>query len=176
MNLSKVISTELGALGKRLVKVLRYGKSDVQTPTQAAPYGIDSNPVKDMIAVYCATGVKGKTVVLGYLNKDQVAAIGEIRLKSTDENGAEQMYLWLKNDGTMELGGDADFMVRFNELKSGFDQLKSDLNDLKTKWNTFAAAYVPGSPAVTGTPATASTSALSTASIDASKIEEIKTL
>lgn len=175
MNLSKVISTELGALGKRLVKVLRYGKSDVQTPTQAAPYGIDSNPVKDMIAVYCATGVKGKPVVLGYLNKDQLAGVGEIRFKSTDEDGAEQMYLWLKNDGTMEVGGDADFMVRYSALETAYNELQDDVNTLKQVFSAWAVVPSDGGAALKTAAATWYGTPL-TSDISDAKIEEIKTL
>jgi hypothetical protein len=47
MQLTRVISTQLDSLNRRLIKVLRFGKSDVQTPFQALPHGIDSNPVKD---------------------------------------------------------------------------------------------------------------------------------
>lgn len=176
MNIAKVISTESGALGKRLVKVLRFGKSDVQTPSQAAPHGIDSNPVAGMAAVFCETGMKGKPVVLGYVNRDQQADIGEIRIYSTDENGVQQTYLWLKNNGTMEVGGNADFMVRFNELKAGFDELKADFNTHISVYNAHTHVYSPGpgTPAPTATPVAQDVA--STASIDAAKIEEIKTL
>jgi hypothetical protein len=176
MNFVKVISTELDNLQRRVVKILRYGKSDVQTSDQIAPHGIDSNPVKDMIAVYAETGQKGETIIAGYLNRNVLAAAGETRIYSTNTNGELQIYAWLKADGTMELGGNAKHLARFEELKSGFDTLKTDLNDLKTKWNTFATAYIPGGPAVVGTPPTAQTSAASTASIDSAKIDEIKTL
>lgn len=176
MNLVKIISTEVNALAERVVKFLRFGLNDVQTAVQAAPYGVDSNPIKDMIAIYGATSDKGKPVIIGYINKNQLADVGEHRIFSTDENGVLKTYIWLQADGIMEVGGSVDFMVRFSELKAGFDELKDDLNDMKSKWNTFAAAYVPGGPTPVGTPPTASTSSVSTASINDSKIDEIKTL
>lgn len=176
MNFVTTISTQLDSLQRRVIKILRMGKNDIQTSDQVAPHGIDSNPVKDMTAVYAATEQKGETVIIGYLNKNMLAAVGEMRLYSTDADGVLQTFVWLKNDGTMELGGGAKNLARFQELKTGFDQLKADLNDMKTKWNTFAAAYVPGSPSVTGLPPTAQQSTASTASIDTAKIDEIKTL
>ena len=176
MNLVKIISTEVNDLAERIVKFLRFGLKDVQTAIQTAPYGMDSNPIKDMIAIYGATSDKGKPVIIGFINKNQLTDIGETRIFSTDANGALKTFIWLQNDGIMEIAGDVDFMVRFSELKSGFDELKSDLNDMKSKWNTFAGAYVPGGPAAIGTPPSASQSASSTASIDGSKIDEIKTL
>ena len=60
MNLVKVISSEIDNTKRRIVKFLRYGKSDVQTSFEAMPFGIDSSPTKDMIAIYAPTGENGK--------------------------------------------------------------------------------------------------------------------
>lgn len=72
----------------------------------------------------------------------------------------------------MEIGGNANFAARFNELKSGFDQLLGDHNALVSKYNTHVHPGVvvgPGSSLVTP-----SIESPSTASIDAAKIDEIK--
>lgn len=157
MNLAKTISTEINDLAERVVKFLRFGLKDIQTARQAAPYGMDSNPIKDMIAIYGATSDKGKPAIIGFINKNQLADIGEARMFSTDENGVLKTYIWLQNDGIMEVGGDVDFMVRFSDLKAGFDTLVTNFN-----------AHVHGGA---GTPPTIP----STASIDSAKINEIKT-
>ena len=166
INLVKTISTELDSLSRRIVKVLRYGKSDVRTPIQIASFGTDSNPRKDVIAIYAATSVKGEEIIIGYINKNQLAGSGEHRIFSEDEDGNISTYIHLKNDGTQEIGGDTDFMVRYSALEAAF-------NELQEKFNTFANAYVPGSPTVTGLPPTVSPS---TADITSAKIEEIKTI
>jgi hypothetical protein len=165
-NFVKVISSAIDNLHRRVVKFYRLGKSDVQTAIEAGPYGIDSNPIKDLIAVYAETGEKGKTVIVGYLNKNQLAAAGEVRLYSTDAAGEQQFYIWLKNTGICEIGGAGDFLVRYNELETAF-------NELQSKFNTFANSYTPGSPSTLGTPPTVSPS---TADITKAKITEIKTL
>lgn len=177
MYLVNVISNAIEE-GLRKIKVRRLGNFDIQTPRQATPFGIDSAPMDKMVAVYCETNKKGKPVILGYLNKSLLAANGEIRVFAIKSDGTLSTSIWLKNDGTMEIGGNANHMARFEELKEGYDQLKTDLNDMKSKWNAFVAAYVPGSPSVTGLPATLAgqDSPASTASIDAAKIDEIKTL
>jgi len=173
---TKVISTAIKE-GKRLIKILRFGRDDVQDIRESMPFGFDGNPTKDLVALYGSTTEKGKPVIIGYINKNQIADIGESRMYSTNADGAEQFYLHLKNDGTAEFGGDADFMVRFNELKSGFDQLKSDFNSHVTTYNTHVHPFVGLAVGVPGsTTPTASTGTPSTASIDSSKIEEIKTL
>jgi len=176
LSITKVISAEIDNLKRRVVKILRFGLSDVQTALEAGPFGIDSNPPKGMVAIYGPTNEKGQTVIVGYLNKNQLAEPGEHRVYSVKADGTVAIYIWMKADGTMEIGGAAKNLARFQELKSGFDELKNNFNDHVQKWNLFAAAYVPGGPSSPGTPPTASTSTASTASVDGAKIDELKTL
>jgi hypothetical protein len=176
MRSSTVDSTSLGTLGRRIIKFLGLGRSDVQTAPQAAPYGIDSNPTKNMVAIYSDLGNKGAKTVIGYLNVDSVADVGELRLFSTDSDSALQFVIHLRANGTCEIGGTTDNMVRYSKLEDAFNTLKDDLNNHIQNYNAFAAAYVPGSPSALGTPPTAATSTPSTADITPAKIDEIKTL
>lgn len=174
--LVKTISTELDNLQRRIIKFLRFGNSDVQTSFQAGPYGVDSNPVKDVIAIYAPTSEKGKTVIIGYINKNQLAKVGEHRIFSTDAEGNEATYLYLKDDGTMEIGGASDWMVRFSELEAAFNEFLDDYNNHTHPGVIVAVTGGSGAPAV-GTPGnTATTDTPSTADISGAKIEEIKTL
>jgi hypothetical protein len=177
MNFVKIIETSLDSIGRRLPKFLRLGKSDVQECFQVSSFGDDSNPVKDMVAVYGQTSEIGKNVIIGYINKNQISEPGEKRIFSTDENGEVVFYFHLKNDGTAELNGTDDNLVRFSALESGFNELKGDLNDMISKWNSFVTAYVPGSPTTVGLPPTLSGQNVtaSTADISDSKIDEITT-
>lgn len=175
MNLVTVISNAIES-GFRKIKIRRYGNTDIQTPNQATPFGIDSAPVAEMRAVYAETSKKGKPVIIGYLNKNLLAGNGETRLFSLDDEGALATFIWLKDDGTMQIGGDADFMVRFSELKNGFDQLKQDHNNLVSAFNTHTHATAGSGPPSTPTPGSGIPASASTASIDSSKIEQIKTL
>lgn len=182
MQLIKIISTQVDKLNRRVAKFLRYGKNDTQTALQAGPYGVDANPIKDMIAVYAPTSEKGDTVVIGYINKNQVAEPGEYRIFSTNENGQVQASVHLKANGvivitgqSIEFFGDEKTLAKFQELKEGFDQLKEDLNNHIQNWNTFATAYTPGSSSSVGTPPTAQTSDPSTASVDDSEAQNLKT-
>lgn len=169
LNITKVISTSFDDLQRRIIKVLRKGKSDVQTPMESAPFGIDSNPIKDMIAVYGQTEEKGKTVIIGYIDKNKLAASGETRLYSIDNNGNLKTYVWLKNDGTMEIGGNTKHMVRYEELQTAFNQLKQDLNTFITIFNSHTHTGVTigvGSTSTTTTPGTSSSADISPAKID----------
>jgi hypothetical protein len=164
INISKVISFSFDSLKRQLVKVYRLGKDDVQEAIQGTPFGIDSSPVKDMQAIFMQTGEKGKTVIVGYLNRNHISEKGETRIYSTNDTGVVQIFLHLKNDGTAEFGGDTDNLVRFSKLEEGFNQLKSDFNAFLTHVHG-GSGSPPAPPAIP-----------SMASIADAKIDEIKTL
>ncbi|MCK4521530.1 MAG: hypothetical protein KAU20_03070, partial [Nanoarchaeota archaeon] len=107
----------------------------------SAPHGIDSSPVEDLIAVYSPTQQNGRDVILGYLCRNALADVGELRLFSTDSNGVEKNYIWLKNNGSIELGGDADNAVRYSKLEKAFNELKDDHNNLAS---SFVSHVHPG--------------------------------
>lgn len=165
MNLVKVISTSVDSAMRRIVKVLRMGKSDVQTPFDVSSYGIDSHPIKDMIAIYDITS-SGETVVVGYINKNKKAELGELRLFSTDANGSEKFFVWLKNNGTLQLGGTVDNIVRYIPLDAGLQKEAVLINNELAKIAAALNALIPG--IYTHTPISVD--------ISQSKINEIKTL
>ena len=168
--LGKVDSTFFSKVKERVVKLLLFGRDDVRTAEEAMPYGVDSSPIKGMIAVYAETSAKGDPVIIGYINKNQLALVGEHRIYSTDQNGVLKTFIWLKNDGTMLLGGSTKNLTRFQELEAGFNQLKSDFNAHVSKYNghTHTGSTGPIVPAGASTP--------SSADISGAKIDEIKTL
>jgi len=110
------------------VKVLRYGLSDVSTPEQALPFGIDSKPIKNKRAVVLNTARKGKNVTVGYLIQSELTESGETRIYSTDNDGIEKFYVQLFKDGTCEIGGDADNMVRYAPLNNSLQAQKNAIN------------------------------------------------
>lgn len=168
----KVNLTTLGKLGERLIKSIGFGASDVQTSDQIASHGIDSNPIKGLIAIKAGTSIAGETVVLGYINPDQIAESGEIHLFATDSDGVEKFRIKVKNDGTCEIGGDARNAAGFQELQMGHDELRDDHNTLVTLFNAHVHPGVtpgPGATLVTLTLASPST-----ASIDGAIVNEVK--
>lgn len=175
INLVKVISTEI-AKARRIIKVLRLGKSDVQTAHQVSPFGTDSNPIPNLRAIYMKSGTKGDTFVVGYINVQQIMDTGEHRIFSTDEDGNLSIDIRLRNDGTMEIGGDDDNMVRFSKLKDAYDQLKSDFDTHVAIYNTHIHPFIglaAGVPGFTTSPTT--TDSASIGDISGAKIDNIKT-
>lgn len=161
ITLVKIISTSVDSLKRRIQKFVRFGLDDVQTSMVAAPFGIDSNPVKDMVAVYAPTAEKGKTVIIGYINKNAISEVGGVRLFSTDANGTEKFYVYLRANDTLELGGNTKHLARFEELETAFNALKSDFNTHTHTGNLGAPTTPPLVPSI--------------ADISGAKITKIKT-
>lgn len=175
VSLVKILSTEVDSMMRRIVKALRNGKSDTQTSFETGGFGIDGNCPEGFVAVYAPSMIKGESVILGYINKNQMAEIGELRLFSTNTAGdTEKFYVWLRNTGHLELGGDDNNAVKFNELKTEFNALKADHNSLVTTFNTHLhpGGTISGNTAV---PSSLST-ATNTSNIDNAKNDKIKTI
>lgn len=174
MNITKLISTQIKN-GLRFIKVLRSGKSDTREGYQVTPFGDDSNPVnyEGMRAIFCETEVKGKQIIIGYIHPNQLAAIGEKRIFSTDANGQVKFYIWLHSNGTCDFGGNTNHLTQYEALKTAFDQLKSDFNDLVTKFNSHVHPGVTAGGASTGATATPGTS--SSADMSGAKLDNLKT-
>lgn len=175
IKITKVISTAFDNLNRLIPKVLVSGKDDVQTGTEISPYGVDSNPIKDMYAVYAKTETKGKKVIIGYLNVNRLAETGETRLFSTDDSGALQTYIWLTKDGFIELGGDADHAVKFSKMKEVIEELQTDLANLKQAFNSWVVVPNDGGSALKASSATWAGTPL-TKDIDDAKNDKIKTI
>jgi len=172
--ITNILSTAFDSVKRRLIKVRVLGLNDIRTAFEVTPFGIDSNPIKDMRAIYSETANKGKRVIIGYFNKNQLAAVGETRLFSTDANGTLKTYVWLLNDGTIKIGGDTKHMVRFEELETAFNKLKSDFNSLVTTYNSHVHSGVTTGGGSSGP--TPSSGTASTADISGAKIDSVKTL
>lgn len=133
-------------LGKRILKVQQFG---AKSANEVSPFGVDANPIKGMTAIYAETSNNSETVVIGYINENQLANSGEVRLYSVDENKALKSFIWIKNDNTIEFNGNSYSMVRFEPLKQGINNkdilINSELAKIATAINAIApGSYVPG--------------------------------
>ncbi len=128
------------------------------------PAGDDSPPLDDDRIALMKIDGSGKWIAVGVLMKSDSAEPGEKKLYSRDANGNVKAEIYLKKDGVMELNGNADFAVAFNDLKIQF-------NELKTAFNTHTHIYIPGTLA---TVPTATALPQSAADIDQAKISEVK--
>jgi cob(I)alamin adenosyltransferase len=146
------------------IKVLRFGKKDVQTSLPVLPFGIDSKPVKNLMGIHSTTSDIGETVLIGYIYQSEKTKEGETRVYCTDILGNEMFDILMKNDGTVEFNGNADNLVRFEALKTGLDNMVTALNAELTKIQT-AISSLGGTYAKQDV----------TLDIDSAKINEMKT-
>lgn len=144
----------------QFVKVLRYGENDVQTSGQFLPFGIDSKPIKDMLAAQSTTSNREDTIIFGYLIESEETEEGETRIYSADATGETKFYIKLLRDGTCEIGGDVDNLVRFEALDQALQTFITDLNtNLVSALGAVGGSWPGTSLDITG-----------------AKIEEVKTL
>lgn len=179
MNNTKILSTEIKE-GERIAKVETLGPNDISTLAVLAPFGDDSAPPAGLTGTMSETGASGEGVLLGVQSDHNVATNGEKRIYSTTTDGKEvKAFIMLRVDGTMELLGTGDFLVKFNEMNSAFGQLKSDFDSLVNLYNAHihVTTATVGPTAVPGVIApTASTGSPTTADMSAAKAENLKTL
>lgn len=138
---------------RRIVQVSLFKKA--REIPQALPYGVDSAPVREMVAVYANTNDMGNSVIVGYVYKDAVAEVGSIRLYS--DNG----YVHLRANGNLELLGTADNAMRYAAFNSVIQTYLTNQNTaILAGFTALGGTYTPP-PAPDFT---------------AAKINEIKTL
>ena len=170
----------MGLIGKVIQSLIKNALREIQTEIypsyikssrQVLPPGIDAVPIEgDQGIIIVLDESMGKTVAIG-VYPDPQAESGEVRIFSRDDDGVLQAYSLHKKNGVLELNGNADFAVAFNDLKSGIDAFISDFNTFITtiyNLHTHISAG-PGNPTATPLP----TGSSSTASIDASKVDTV---
>ena len=162
------VTESLVEKGRRFAKFIGMGRDDVKKHRAIAPWGDESVPIRDAIAIYGPTSVNGESVVLGYINQIAVEGLnpGEKRLFSTNSNGVEQIYVKLTDAGEIEFGAAEDNLIRYLEMKAAFDTLVEEYNTLVDTFNTHQHPETGGTTGTTTVPAFGSSADMSAAKID----------
>jgi len=148
--------------------VIEIRKNENITATIYNPPGIDSKPLPgDFGATINNENVGGKSAI-GFLDtkNSPMAGDGEIRIISRSSSGAIQTIFYLKADGnivasgqTIEVLGNTDFAVSFNELAVILSKLATDINTnltaIQASLNSLSppVPYVPAPIVIDLTPA-----------------------
>lgn len=125
---NSIVDSTMTEDGMRMIKVDQFGAKE---PYECSPYGFDSNPIKDMTAIYADTSENGEPIIIGYVNENQLAEVGELRLYNSGQG-----YIWIKNDDSIELNGNARTIIAFQDLKSELENTITKLNAELTKIQT----------------------------------------
>ena len=124
ITLSKLKSVAIEQ-GQRILKVLQYGP---KTANECGPFGLDSSPLENYTAIYSETANAGESLIIGYIQKTQLAKQGEARLFSLDSNGLLKAEIFCKADGTIILNGGINSSIRYEPLNTELQKLKNDIN------------------------------------------------
>lgn len=139
INIIRHIKSSINDIKRRVFQSERYGKDDIVEIEQGSEFGIDSNPPKGTPLLMIKTD--RASYVIGSISGFKESDYGEFRAFSTDSEGKElKTYIHLLNNGEIHLGGDDYSAVRYEELKSQFDKLRDDFNDLVSKYNSHVHA------------------------------------
>lgn len=125
ISFAKIKSSSI-EVGKRILKSVTM--SGAATSKESYPFGFDSSPHPDLTAIYAETSNMQEAVIIGYINKNQIAEPGESRMYALSAHGEFLGFVYCRKDGTTSINGDAFSAVRFQELKTQIDLLQSQIN------------------------------------------------
>jgi hypothetical protein len=134
MNLTSTISTALDSLKRIVTKISRYGAAT--QGIQVAPFGIDSNPIAKLLAVYAETDNQGQPIILGYVNVNSLAAAGETRIFSTDADNNLKAQVWCLANGKVQMNDGSHPAVLGDSNKTAL----TDMYNMGVAMQAFATA------------------------------------
>lgn len=170
MNLTKVKSTKI----KDSIRYIKTIFSITKLNIQAGPYGVDAVPHEGVNAITIKVGKY--SFVIGYAQKAFLGLDkGESVIYSKDADGYIASYIINRNDGTIEMNGADDNLVRFSDLKSEFNELQSKYNDLIDRLKIWTPAPGDGGTALKTLLTTPTPISRSDADIETAKHDRIKT-
>lgn len=111
--------------GKRILKVFQFG---AKTAKECYPFGFDSVPLENYTAIFAETTNRDEAVIIGYINKNQLAELGESRVYSVGTNGEVKAFMWAKANGDIWLNGSQYTAVRYSNLNDALQNQKTLIN------------------------------------------------
>lgn len=131
--LTTIKSSSLAKKMRIIIGVL-MSPTDSKQAQEIAPYGYDAAPVAGLTALYLQTSKRSQPVFAGYVNTNQLAVPGEVRIFATDENGNEKCRIWQHSSGKIEIGGtgaagsNVNHLTQFETLNTSLAAWKSELD------------------------------------------------
>jgi len=141
---SKIKSATIEA-GKRILKINQFG---AKTAKESYPFGFDSQPLEDWTAIYSETSNKSESVIIGYINKNQLAEPGSSRMYALGESGEVVGFVHCRASGVLELNGSSFSSVRFQNLVQAINAqnvlINAELSKIAVSIGLLGGSYVPG--------------------------------
>lgn len=131
--------------GKRIIKSKGIGGS-VMTTKEVGPFGFDAQPPEGWTAIYADTTNADESVIIGYINKNQLAGIGESRMYSVDAQGEVMATILCDASGRISLNGNQYSSVRYEPLETGLNAndnlINAELQKISIALGTLGASYI----------------------------------
>ena len=124
ITLAKVKSSSIENF-KRIIKVLQFGP---KTAKECYPFGFDSSAPENWTAIYSDTSNKDESIIIGYINKNQIAEVGGSRMYGVANSGEVVSFLYARASGVLELNGNEFSGVRFQNLVTAINAQNSLIN------------------------------------------------
>lgn len=112
---------------KRIIKSIGIGGT-VMTTKESYPFGFDSQPHEGWTAIFSETSNRDEAVIVGYINKNQLAEAGSSRMYAVGEDGVVRGFIHCRLGGNIELNGSEYSAVRFDPLDSQLQAQKELIN------------------------------------------------
>lgn len=148
-----------------MLQVQMTDDEDIQSVQLMIQAGDDSPPPEDSLVTIVSIAEAYQIAVAVEDNISPTMLPGEKKLYSSAA-GVIKAFINMLSDGTIEINGNTDFAVAFDDLKAGFDLLRGELNAFIAVFDAHDHTTSVGPPTTQGVTAVAS--------IDASKILTIK--
>lgn len=158
----EVIKNRDGQNDRLMLQVEITDSDDIQTVELRNQYGEDNNPVNGSQVLIIDMGSAFKVAIAAEDGITPSMNPGEKKIYSVS-GAAIAAFINFLASGILEINGNSDFAVAFNDLKIAFDQLKSDFDN-------HTHLYTPGA----GTPTQTGIPPASTADIDPAKVDTVK--
>lgn len=141
---SEIAANKDGKNPRRLLQVIITDPEDVQTVEWMGQPGRDSGIAKDDAVLI---GLVGSTkFAFGIDDQTEPSALDkEERWFSRDPGGSPAAEIILRTNGDIELNGNTDFVISFNQLQIIMTNLAAALNAEFAKIATAINSIVPGS-------------------------------
>lgn len=149
--------------------------NDYQSKNAFAP-GLEINPAAgERIIIEKIGGSDSYNVSIGGISENVAPDTdpGERRIFSVNNAGELSTYLKLTNTGLIELAGNGNFAVLFNEMLTEFNKLNAKYDDLVQKYNLHTHPYVDTPVGASVTSVTTSTGSASDADMSNAKSEKV---
>lgn len=162
--------------GKSIVLKTSSSGSQERETEHYQLHGIASGVTPDSRAVEVSVGTAGRIIVATQnYNLEVEVTAGQTKIYSTSADGKTlKSLIDLDVNGNVNINGDADFAVAFNDLKSEFNKLNDEYNKLVTRMLGWTPVANDGGAALKAAIVVPPSVAVSGSNIDLAKVDTVR--